>query len=235
MNNNIRELLCWIIGTQPSFKTDAFFDEEAALNAILGHKLLFLLLFRSNIQFGGIKNSVDVFPKTFVEKCLCQVYRRCMQFGQQIKLISELNTKMPNCGFPIKGVVPYLLTHDEKFIRNSSDIDYVGDDHEIMLNIILGMGGEIINKSLSGHEREVFKLNNVCIEGHIGFPVIHIPDDAIMYQGTVKPIITDYLSYDYMKAHLVWCDEINGYIPNVELTALILCLHAYKEDRKSVV
>lgn len=229
MNNSIKGFLCWVIGTQPSFDVGVFGDEDAVLNEIMVHKLLFILLHKANTLYGSLKNAVNLFPKSFIEKSLREVYVKRTMMGRQSRIISAINNRMPSCGFPIKGIVPYLLMQQERYIRNSGDIDYVCNDSEAMEDTILSMGGRVISKSLSGHEQAVFKLNNVCIESHIGFPVIHIPEDAMTNSSTTEPLLTEILSYEYMRSHLVWCQDISGYIPNLELTALIFCLHVYKD------
>ena len=51
MNNSIKGFLCWVIGTQPSFDVGVFGDEDAVLNEIMVHKLLFILLHKANTLY----------------------------------------------------------------------------------------------------------------------------------------------------------------------------------------
>ena len=228
MQDNVKGFLKWIIGTQEKFEPLKDIGSDYLINLLLEHKLLMLFDYKIKEKNNEIDTS-ELFNKAFIEQYLVQIEATNKTISKQLKLIKDINRKLQGVGFPIKGLSPYLLCHKEKYLHNSGDVDFVCANFDDLEDYFKELGGNRIEQSLSKHEKAIFNIGDIIVEEHIGFPILNLPKEATHEASCGKPLSIEYLDYKLMASNISWCSEIQGFLPNYSLTALLICLHIYKD------
>lgn len=218
----IAEFLMWIVGAKPSFNQDVFEDIESLLKQVKKHRLTILC--------NEVVNSTQLHIPQDFKNLISELSANDQTFAlQQINIVKAINDAGCLGGFPIKGIIPYLLTSDVRYMKHSNDIDYVSSNNELLEEAINKIGGTQLEKAMSAHEDALYLVEDKYIEAHNSFPCINLPPHFSKATTLAQGINTSFISYHKMKSYLSWNEQINGYIPSIELTVLIAILHIYKD------
>lgn len=148
--------------------------------------------------------------------------------NDKIRFIIELNKYYPHhTPLPIKGVVPFLLTNDEKMIKYSGDLDILYDDPKALMKCCEKLGGNILNESCSAHEDFKCTFPNLYIEGHNSFPMIRLPSNLSEKHDKISSITQFPLKYDDLLKNSFMCGDI--LLPSIEMSILVISAHIYKD------